>query len=117
MVQKGAHVSVVARNEENLAKALAAMEEHRQNSSQQFHTYSFDLSTGSESTKALEAVCEPFEGRAPDAVFTCPGFEKPKFFVEMTEEELMKGMDGAYWVQAWTAWVSSIENTTFTLRV
>ncbi|KAL0071710.1 3-dehydrosphinganine reductase [Marasmius tenuissimus] len=107
MVQKGAHVSVVARNQENLAKALALMEEHRQNSSQEFHTYSFDLSTGSESTNALEAVCEPFGGRAPDAVIACPGFERPKFFVEMTEEELTKGMNGAYWVQAWTAWAAT----------
>jgi 3-dehydrosphinganine reductase len=28
------------------------------------------------------------------------------FFVEMTEEDLVKGMNDGYWIQAWTAWVS-----------
>jgi 3-dehydrosphinganine reductase len=27
------------------------------------------------------------------------------YFVEMTEEELRRGMDDAYWVQAWTIFV------------
>jgi hypothetical protein len=28
------------------------------------------------------------------------------FFVEMTEEDLVRGMDQGYWVQAWTVHVS-----------
>jgi 3-dehydrosphinganine reductase len=39
-------------------------------------------------------------------VFTCAGAAKPKFFVEMDEQELIDGMVDSYWVQAWTAWVS-----------
>lgn len=44
-------------------------------------------------------------GETPDGVFLCAGGSKPKFFVEMSEEELVQGMDMGYWVQAWTAWV------------
>jgi len=42
-------------------------------------------------------------------VFLCAGGSKPKFFVEMSEEELVQGMDMGYWVQAWTAWAASKE--------
>ena len=44
-------------------------------------------------------------GETPDGVFLCAGGSKPKFFVEMSEDELLQGMDMGYWVQAWTAWV------------
>ncbi|KAK7036528.1 hypothetical protein VNI00_011725 [Paramarasmius palmivorus] len=107
MVQKGAHVSIVARNQANLDKAIAVLAEHRVFPEQRLAAYSFDLSTGSGSVKALEAVCEPYEGRAPDAVLALAGMGRPKFFVEMTEEDLVQGMNGAYWVQAWTAWAAA----------
>jgi 3-dehydrosphinganine reductase len=47
------------------------------------------------------------DGKAPDGVFLCAGQAYPKWFVAMSEEELQKGMDDAYWLQAWTAWVSA----------
>jgi hypothetical protein len=50
-------------------------------------------------------VCKPYGGEAPDAIFTCAGSSKPKFFVEMTGDELVDGMNNAYWIQAFTAWV------------
>jgi 3-dehydrosphinganine reductase len=67
---------------------------------------SHSLNTAAASSKALESVCEAFNGEAPDAVFTCAGASKPMFFLEMTEEDLTTGMDNSYWVQAWTAWAS-----------
>lgn len=67
--------------------------------------YSYALGSGSEATAALDAVCEPYEGEAPDAVFACAGSSKPMFFVEMEERDLTEGMSNAYWVQAWTSWV------------
>uniref|UniRef100_A0A0W0FBR0 3-dehydrosphinganine reductase n=1 Tax=Moniliophthora roreri TaxID=221103 RepID=A0A0W0FBR0_MONRR len=107
MVQKGAHVSIVARNQANLDKALGILTGHRVSPEQKVNAYSFDLSTATGSTKALDAVCEPFEGRAPDTVLCLAGMGRPKFFVEMTEEDLVQGMNGAYWVQAWTAWAAT----------
>lgn len=58
-----------------------------------------------ESEEALEAVISGHNGRTPDAVFLCAGGSKPKFFVEMSEDELVEGMNMGYWIQAWTAWV------------
>jgi len=74
--------------------------------SQRFHAYSHALDTAEASTAALEDVCAPFDGEAPDAIFACAGTSTPKFFVEMTETDLTKGLTNGYWVQAWTAWVS-----------
>ncbi|KAK7059616.1 3-ketodihydrosphingosine reductase TSC10 [Favolaschia claudopus] len=103
LVERGAHVSIVARNQNKLDDALKELEKHRQHPNQKIAVRSFSLDTAGESAAALDAVCEPHDGRAPDAVFACAGSSKPKFFVEMSAEELQKGMTNGYWVQAWTA--------------
>ena len=77
----------------------------RQFEDQKFAYYSYSLTSAKESQEALQAVISGHNGEAPDAVFLCAGGSKPKFFVEMSEEELVQGMDMGYWVQAWTAWV------------
>jgi len=69
--------------------------------------YSHSLDTAAASSDALEDACQPFGGQAPDAVFTCAGASKPMFFVEMDEKDMINGMTNGYWVQAWTAFVSS----------
>jgi len=80
----------------------------RRSPNQKFYAYSFALDTAKAATEALEAVCRPYNGEAPDATFTCAGAARPGFFVEMTEEDLANGMTSGYWIQAWTAWVSRI---------
>ncbi|KAJ7635360.1 oxidoreductase [Roridomyces roridus] len=107
LVQKGAHVSIVARNQERLTAALAQLEAARISPHQKLHAYSFSLYTAAESSAALEAACKEHGDKSPDAVFTCAGAARPKYFVEMTEEDLRHGMDDAYWVQAWTIFVVS----------
>ncbi|KAF7367857.1 3-ketodihydrosphingosine reductase TSC10 [Mycena sanguinolenta] len=108
LTQKGAHVSIVARNQERLDHALTQIETPmewqavRKFPGQQLHAYSFNLYTAADSAAALAAVCAPHSGNAPDAVFTCAGAARPMYFVEMTEEDFRRGMDDAYWVQAWT---------------
>ncbi|KAF8208980.1 oxidoreductase [Mycena galopus ATCC 62051] len=106
LTQKGAHVSIVARNQDRLDSALEQLEAARQSPAQQLHAYSFSLYTAADSAAALEAVCAPFDGNAPDAVFTCAGAARPMYFVEMTEDDFRKGMDDAYWVQAWTVFAA-----------
>ncbi|KAF7327307.1 3-ketodihydrosphingosine reductase TSC10 [Mycena kentingensis (nom. inval.)] len=103
LVQQGAHVSIVARNVEKLEKALETLEEHRQAPDQNLFTYSFSLGTSKDATEALEAVCAPYGGRAPDAVLACAGTAKPGFLLELTDEDMESGMVQGYWVQAWTA--------------
>ncbi|KAJ6505368.1 hypothetical protein C8R45DRAFT_1181640 [Mycena sanguinolenta] len=102
LAKKGAHVSIVARNQERLDNALAQIEEERKFPGQQLHAYSFSLYTAANSAAALAAVCAPHNGNAPDAIFTCAGAARPMYFVEMSEEDFRHGMDDAYWVQAWT---------------
>jgi len=94
-------------DEVKLNEALKELEGERQTPNQKFHAYSFALDTAQASTEALEAVCQPYDGETPDATFTCAGDSRPMFFVEMTEEDLTKGMTNGYWVQAWTAWAVS----------
>ena len=77
----------------------------RQNPNQIFKAHSFSLETSGESEKALEVACAVHGGKAPDAVFMVAGVGAPKFFVDMTEEDLTKGMTNSYWLQAWTAFV------------
>lgn len=128
LATKGAHVSIVARNQDRLDKALEAIEvildsrncrkmstQHvwctqkcRQHPNQLLTAYSFSLNTAAESAAALDAVCKPHGGNAPDAVFACAGSSKPKFFMDMSEEDMEQGMINGYWVQAWTVMVSSL---------
>ncbi|KAF9492796.1 oxidoreductase [Pleurotus eryngii] len=103
LTQKGADVSIVARNEERLRKAVELMEKERQNPNQILKSYSFSLNDATSSALALEAACQPHGGRCPDVVFMCAGASTPGFFVEQDECSMREGMDNGYWVQAWTA--------------
>ncbi|KAJ2931994.1 hypothetical protein H1R20_g5105, partial [Candolleomyces eurysporus] len=106
LVTKGAHVSIVARNQQKLDEALAELEAARIAPSQILQAHSASLVSASESTAALEAVCKAHNGQAPDAVITCAGSAKPGFFIEATEQDLLDGMQNGYWIQAWTAWAA-----------
>lgn len=67
--------------------------------------YDYDLTTAEGAREALQAVMDGHDGLVPEATFLCAGAAAPKFFVEMTKEELVRGLEMTYWVQAWTAWV------------
>ncbi|KIM37795.1 hypothetical protein M413DRAFT_448300 [Hebeloma cylindrosporum] len=107
LATKGANISIVARNQGKLDSALESLEALRVSKNQIFKVYSHALQPGSAAVAALELVSEPYGGDAPDAVFTCAGSSKPMFFVEMEEQDLVDGMNNAYWLQAWTAWAAS----------
>jgi 3-dehydrosphinganine reductase len=123
LAKRGADVSIVARTQSKLDEALKALEVStstildyvydtntfwqatRVLPQQKFHVYSFTLGTAADSDKALQTVCEPYGGRAPDAIFACAGSAKPKFLIDLTEQDISEGMVNAYWLQAWTAFV------------
>jgi len=107
LVEKGAHVSIVARNKNKLDAAISHLENRRRYPGQLIKAYSFALDTASESTAALKAACAPHGGGAPDAIFTCAGSSKPMYFVETQESDMVNGMTNGYWVQAWTAWAAA----------
>ncbi|OBZ70022.1 3-ketodihydrosphingosine reductase TSC10 [Grifola frondosa] len=103
LTKKGADVSIVARNEERLQKALAELEKVRQTPNQILKAYSFSVDTESGATAALDAACEAHGGQSPDATFLCAGKSTPGYFVEQDEASLRQGMDETYWAQAFSA--------------
>ena len=89
-------MSIVARKVTTLENALATLESHRVSPDQRLSYYSYDLNTLEASTAALDAACKPFGGRVPDAAFLVSGASQPRFFVEMTEKDLLEGMEMGY---------------------
>ncbi|KAG1883373.1 hypothetical protein F4604DRAFT_1575867 [Suillus subluteus] len=107
VARKGAHVSIVARNQSKLDDALKELEANRQSPDQVFKAFSFSLNTAEESAAALQAASDAHSGQVPDAVFACAGTAKPMFLLEMQPEDLSRGMENVYWVQAWTAFAAA----------
>ncbi|KAI0654645.1 oxidoreductase [Cubamyces menziesii] len=109
LAQHGADVSIVARNEKRLARALRALEAARENPTQILKAYSYSVDTEAGSVAALKAASEPFDGMCPEALFLCAGAARPSYWVEQTEETLRDGMQISYWAQACTALAGSKE--------
>lgn len=123
LAQRGADVSIVARNKERLDKALETLEvarpfhptscllnmlqAARQTSKQILKAYSFAVDSEAGSLAAIKAASEPFGGRCPEAFFLVAGAARPSYFVEQDEELLRNGMQISYWAQACTALVCS----------
>jgi len=103
LTRRGADVSIVARNEENLKKAMAQLEAARVTPNQILNAYPFSLGTQKAAVDALEAASLAHGGQTPDAVFLCAGKATPGFFIEETEESMREGMDNTYWLSAWSA--------------
>ncbi|KAH9899919.1 oxidoreductase [Cubamyces lactineus] len=109
LVKRGAHVSIVARNEERLQAALAELEKHRQTSEQIIKSYSFAVNSEAGSAAALQAASEPHGGRCPDAFFLCAGTSRPSFWIEQNEALMRSDLDASYGAQAFTALVACKE--------
>ncbi|EPT03742.1 hypothetical protein FOMPIDRAFT_1046772 [Fomitopsis schrenkii] len=107
LTKRGAHVSVVARNEERLQKALKELEAARQTPDQILKYYSFSLDSEVGAAAAIDAASEAHGGLSPDAFFFCAGKSTPGFFVEQDEASMRKGMDETYWAQAPSALAAS----------
>ncbi|EIN05672.1 oxidoreductase [Punctularia strigosozonata HHB-11173 SS5] len=107
LAERGAHVTLVARNQERLDAALKQVEAARVSEGQRFHTLSYNVATSEGATEGIAAASALFDGNPPDAVFCCAGKSTPKFFVEMSAEDLSRGLEDGYWAQAWTAWAAS----------
>ncbi|KZT12500.1 oxidoreductase [Laetiporus sulphureus 93-53] len=103
LTKKGAHVSIVARNETRLKKALEDLEAVRQTSEQLLKAYSFHVNKEADAQAALEAACEPHGGSSPDVLFLCAGKSTPGFFVEQDEAAMRAGMEETFWTQAFSA--------------
>lgn len=124
LAKRGAHVSIVARNQERLDKALKEVEvcpypicrtqpnnlwqAARQSPEQVLLAYSYGVDSAKEAEAALDAAAQPHDGRCPDALFLCAGKSRPGFWIEQTEAQLRECMEETYWVQAWPALVCTL---------
>ncbi|KLO20334.1 NAD(P)-binding protein [Schizopora paradoxa] len=102
LARKGANVIIVARNVEKLEAAVQELEKERQNEQQRFKYLSFELNSLAGAEGATAAAWE-FNGGAPDAFFLCAGSATPMYFIEASEQDLVKSMEQAFWVQAFSA--------------
>ncbi|KAF8655302.1 hypothetical protein AX16_003199 [Volvariella volvacea WC 439] len=103
LTKMGAHVSIIARNEERLERALEEMEKVRQSPDQLLKAYSYSLTEAAAAAEAFDVACEVHQGKPPDAVFLCAGTSYPGFFIEEDEASMKRGMEQSYWIQAWSA--------------
>ncbi|WVQ74144.1 hypothetical protein IAR50_003736 [Cryptococcus sp. DSM 104548] len=102
LVKQGAHVTIVARDAKRGEQVVEGLKSLAK-STQIIQFISADLSSPTDSDRALTSACIPHNGLAPDYVFLCAGFSQPKYFVENTKEDIKWGMDGVYLVSAYTA--------------
>jgi len=103
LARKGANVVIVARNVDKLKAAVEELEKERQTEQQRFTYLSFELNSLAGAEGATVAAWESNNGVAPDAFFLCAGSATPMFFIETSEEDLVKSMEQAFWVQAFSA--------------
>ncbi|WWD19383.1 hypothetical protein CI109_103843 [Kwoniella shandongensis] len=105
LVKQGAHVTIVARDTkkgEQVVQELKAIA-----SPNQIITFiSADLVDPTSSADALTEATSLHNGQAPDYVFCCAGFSKPKFFIDSTPQEMKEGFDGVFWVSAYTVYAA-----------
>ncbi|WVQ79783.1 hypothetical protein IAT38_001883 [Cryptococcus sp. DSM 104549] len=101
LVKQGAHVSIVGRDIKK-AEAVVAELKAIASPSQIIQAVQADLSNPVAAAQALKVACAAHGGVSPEYVYCCAGFSKPKFFVECSTEELKEGIDGVYWVTAYT---------------
>ncbi|KAJ9091376.1 hypothetical protein QFC21_007231 [Naganishia friedmannii] len=107
LARQGAHVTIVARDTKKLVEAQAQINTHRTSESQRIVAISADLTSQATSREAYHDAIKQQHGQVPDNVFLCAGHAKPGFFVEVDEKDLRSGLDGTYWVSAWTAQIAA----------
>jgi len=103
LVEAGANVSIIARNQERLDKALKELEAVRQSPDQILKAYSHSVHSTEEAEASLDAAGKPYGGKSPDALFLCAGTARPGFFVEQDEATLKQSFDEIYWLAAMPA--------------
>ncbi|RKP14342.1 oxidoreductase [Piptocephalis cylindrospora] len=102
LAKLGAHVTIVARNEDLLRSTTAELEEMRLEENQRFEWVSADLTN---KEKAIEAIrtSEERHGSIPDYVFLCAGASFPGMFVEQDADELASNMSIVYHTALYTS--------------
>ncbi|KAJ1653017.1 3-dehydrosphinganine reductase [Dispira simplex] len=93
LAEAGAHVTIVARNPERLAKVQAQVETHRAYPDQQrIMVVSADVGNPQNCAEALQEATRKQGGVAPEYVFSCAGLSTPRLFLDYAPEEFEQTM-------------------------
>ncbi|GJN92871.1 hypothetical protein Rhopal_005911-T1 [Rhodotorula paludigena] len=93
LADRGAHVTIVSRNQAKLDKALAELETHRQAASQVLQAHACDLTNPAAAAETVRAACKAHASSSPDHIFACAGGSVPGLFTETSAEEHWKCME------------------------
>ncbi|KAM0790138.1 hypothetical protein ACM66B_005460 [Microbotryomycetes sp. NB124-2] len=94
LAQKGAHVTIISRSKDKLAKALQQVEQHRQAPDQILVSFSCDLTSAKDSAETIRQACKLHHNNvAPDFIFACAGGCTPRMFVDAEVDEHIKALE------------------------
>ncbi|KAJ1994029.1 3-dehydrosphinganine reductase [Dimargaris cristalligena] len=103
LAEAGAHVTIVARNEKQLATAQALIEAHRLHpDTQRIRTVSADVADPVACTQALHTAVRQQNGLTPKYVFACAGTTTPRFFLDYAAADFERTMRVNYFGALYT---------------
>ncbi|RKP09499.1 hypothetical protein THASP1DRAFT_5903, partial [Thamnocephalis sphaerospora] len=107
LAREGAHVTIVARNQEALQKAAQEIEAERKSADQRVQWISADISVAEQAVAAIRRAKADFDGMTPELIFTCAGISYPRYFVTQELAEFDAGMQVNYMGTLYTAHVAA----------
>ena len=94
LAQRGANVTIVARNRQRLDQALLEIEGARLNQQQRFRAHTADVTSYDEIASTVEGLSEA--GGAPDILINSAGIARPGYFHALPLAEFEEQMDTNY---------------------
>ncbi|KAL7411851.1 hypothetical protein BDY24DRAFT_364205 [Mrakia frigida] len=107
LVSRGAHVTIIARNQVKLDEALESIKSSASSPLLKINAVSADLSLAEGAREGIRKAVVPFGGKMADTVFMCAGMSLPGFFIEQDDAILTQVMNADYWTACWTAKASA----------
>ncbi|KAH0371671.1 NAD(P)-binding protein, partial [Aureobasidium melanogenum] len=104
LAQKGAHVVIVARDQNKLEAAVEYISAAARNpQTQRFYAISADVTTPEENDRIIEEVTAWNNGVPPDVVWANAGMAHPDPFIDTPVDVLRSQMDINYWAAVYLA--------------
>ncbi|KAJ1911327.1 3-dehydrosphinganine reductase [Tieghemiomyces parasiticus] len=102
LVEAGAHVTIVARNQTRLDEAQRLITAHRRDERQRVVAVSADVSNHGESVAALDRAIRQHDGQVPEYVFACAGTTTPRYFLDYGPGDFERTMQINYFGALYT---------------
>jgi len=90
LAEKGAHVTIFARDKDRLETARAEITRHGRSDQQQFFCSQLDVSDGQAVTEVMTKAVDAFG--TPDILINCAGRAYPRYFEDITLEQFDETM-------------------------